>query len=46
MLFLQDVKKHNALLFDFAVKRLISFNGNQFNRTVFETKAFFNQNAA
>jgi mannonate dehydratase len=46
MLFLQDVKKHNALLFDFAAKRLISYNGNQFNRSVFETKAFFDQNAA
>ena len=40
--FLQALKHHNALLFDFAVKRLIALDGIQFANSVFETKSFFN----
>ncbi len=41
---LQDlnmIRQYNALLFDFAVKRLLSSNGHRFSSKVFETKAFF-----
>ncbi len=43
MAFLQAVKKDNALMFDFAVKRLIKHNGKQFSPQVFETRPFFEQ---
>lgn len=39
--FLEVLRNHNALLFDYALKRLISWNGNTFPATVFETKSFF-----
>ncbi|MBX9676047.1 MAG: amidohydrolase [Methylotenera sp.] len=39
--FLQALKNHNALLFDFAVKRLIALDGIKFANSVFETKSFF-----
>lgn len=39
--FLQALKNHNALLFDFAVKRLIALDGTKFANSVFETKSFF-----
>lgn len=39
--FLKTLKQHNPLMFDFAVKRLISFNNQQFSKNVFETRRFF-----
>ena len=39
--FLNDLRIYNPLLFDFALKRLISFNGNSFPASVFETRRFF-----
>lgn len=39
--FLQEVKKYNPFMFDFAVKRLIKFNGISFSKSVFETRRFF-----
>lgn len=39
--FLQALKNHNALLFDFAVKRLLEVDGTKFANSVFETKSFF-----
>ena len=41
LLFLQTLRNYNPLMFDFAVKRLIKFNGVNFSRKVFETRAFF-----
>ncbi len=41
--FLQSLKKHNALLFDFALKRLISHQGIQFPASVFESRRLFDQ---
>lgn len=38
---LNELRQYNALLFDFATKRLLKFNGNQFSSKVFETKPFF-----
>lgn len=39
--FLQEVKKYNALLFDFAVKRLINVEGIGFSNHVFQTRRVF-----
>ena len=39
--FLEVLRNHNALLFDFALKRLIRWNGVSFPRQTFETSAFF-----
>lgn len=39
--FLQNIKQHNALLFDFALKRLLRHDGNSFPAGVFETRKFF-----
>lgn len=41
--FLQEVRKYNPIMFDFALKRLISFQGTQFLASVFETRSFFNK---
>ncbi len=41
LLFLQTLRDYNPLMSDFAVKRLIQFNGASFGRKVFETRAFF-----
>jgi hypothetical protein len=41
LLFLQNLRHYNPLMFDFATKRLMSFEGNAFNKTVFETRSFF-----
>lgn len=39
--FLQELRKYNAIMFDFAMKRLLSFEGNRFPKSVFETRRFF-----
>lgn len=39
--FLQALKSYNPLIFDFAVKRLIQFNGIQFSKKIFETRRIF-----
>lgn len=39
--FLQALKQHNALMFDFATKRLIKHNDIQFPASVFETRNLF-----
>jgi uncharacterized protein len=39
--FLQQLKQYNPLMFDFAVKRLIKFNGVGFANSVFETRHIF-----
>jgi len=39
--FLQALKSRNALLFDFAVKRLLRFDGHAFANSVFETRRYF-----
>lgn len=39
--FLQSLKKYNPLMFDFAVKRLIKFDGVPFANQVFETRRIF-----
>lgn len=40
--FLQALKPYNALLFDFALKRLLTANGQRFADTIFMTQLFFN----
>lgn len=39
--FLEVLRNYNALLFDFALKRLISWNAVQFPNQIFETRPFF-----
>ncbi|HEY8117882.1 MAG TPA: amidohydrolase family protein [Methylophilaceae bacterium] len=39
--FLQEIKKHNALLFDFALKRLLTYEGHSFSPNIFESRRFF-----
>lgn len=39
--FLQALKRYNPLMFDFAVKRLIRFNGIGFDSRIFETRRIF-----
>jgi len=39
--FLQALKTVNPLMFDFAVKRLIQYNGVSFNQHIFETRRIF-----
>ncbi|MEQ1767076.1 MAG: amidohydrolase family protein [Methylotenera sp.] len=39
--FLQEVRKYNPIMFDFAMKRLLRFEGKQFPASVFETRGFF-----
>ena len=39
--FLQQLKQYNPLMFDFAVKRLIKFDGVRFADSIFETKKLF-----
>lgn len=39
--FLESVRLHNPLLFDFALKRLLRFEGKSFPAKVFESKDFF-----
>ena len=42
--FLKTVRIHNPILFDFALKRLIRFDGRSFPASVFETRNFFAAN--
>ncbi len=39
--FLQELKQFHPLMYDFAVKRLIEFNGISFDNKVFATRRFF-----
>lgn len=39
--FLQSLRDYHPLLFDFATKRLISFEGNALAKSIFETRNFF-----
>lgn len=43
--FLQALKDYNPLMFDFAVKRLIHFNGVRFSKKIFETRHIFDATA-
>lgn len=43
---LQEIRKHNPLLFDFALKRLLRFGQNRFLAGVFETRRFFERKSA
>jgi mannonate dehydratase len=38
---LRAIREHNALLFDFALKRSVASGGTRFAPSVFETRAFF-----
>jgi len=40
---LKEVRTHNPLLFDFALKRLLRFQGRGFPVSVFETRRFFDR---
>lgn len=44
--FLQAIRKHNPLLFDFALKRLLRSGENRFPVGVFETRRFFERKTA
>jgi mannonate dehydratase len=37
----KEIRQHNPLLFDFALKRHLRSNGKAFSKEVFETRAFF-----
>lgn len=39
--FLQELRHYNPLMFDFAVKRLMRFEGKALNKQIFETRPFF-----
>jgi mannonate dehydratase len=39
--FLQEVRTHNPLLFDFACKRLLRYGDYRFAKQVFETRRLF-----
>ncbi len=41
LLFLQTLRNYNPLMFDFAVKRLMQWQGTGFSSQVFETRNFF-----
>ena len=41
---LKDVRRHNALLFDFLLKRHVNIRGNYFDASVFQTRPFFQSN--
>jgi mannonate dehydratase len=44
--FLNGLREHNPLLFDFALKRLLRHNGSHFAHAVFETRDFFDRKNA
>lgn len=44
--FLNGLREHNPLLFDFALKRLLRYNGRNFPRAIFETRDFFDRKSA
>ena len=39
--FLKEIRLYNPIMFDFALKRLIAFEGKSFPKSVFETRPFF-----
>lgn len=39
--FLQQLKQYNGVLYDFALKRLLDYQGRRFPAAVFETRSFF-----
>ena len=43
---LTEIRKHNPLLFDFVLKRHLSFKGKRFAKSVFETRLFFEKKAS
>lgn len=43
---LQEIRAHNPLLFDFALKRLLRFGQHRFPASVFETRRFFERKPA
>lgn len=43
---LKEVRAHNPLLFDFALKRLLRLNGRSFPASVYETREFFERSAS
>lgn len=43
---LQEIRAHNPLLFDFALKRLLRFDQHKFPSSVFETRRFFDRKSA
>lgn len=43
---LQEIRAHNPLLFDFALKRLLRLEQHQFPASVFETRRFFERKPA
>jgi mannonate dehydratase len=43
---LQEIRAHNPLLFDFAMKRLLRLGQQQFPSSVFETRRFFERKPA
>ncbi|MDD5330258.1 MAG: amidohydrolase family protein [Sulfuricella sp.] len=43
---LKEVRAHNPLLFDFALKRLLNLAGQRFPASVFETRRFFDRRVA
>ncbi len=45
LLFLQTLRNYNPLMFDFALKRLIKFEGASFAANIFETRSFFDATA-
>jgi len=40
---LERTREHNPLLFDLALKRLLSWQGHSFSATTFHTRPFFNK---
>jgi uncharacterized protein len=44
--FLKEIRAHNPLLFDFALKRLLHVEGISFPASVFETRHFFERRIA
>jgi uncharacterized protein len=43
--FLQEIKQYNAFLYDFALKRLLRFEGRSLPLSVFQTRGFFERDA-
>jgi len=41
LLFLQTLRNYNPLMFDFAVKRLVKWQGVGFSKEIFETRRVF-----
>jgi mannonate dehydratase len=43
---LEEIRQHNPLLFDFVLKRHLSWQGRRFAAGIFETRAFFERKTA